>query len=38
MTSNAISIAEKRLHDRRALRKDKEGFAQVRHEQRKQDR
>jgi TPR repeat protein len=34
----AILFVEKRPHDRRALRKDKEDFAQVRHEQRKQDR
>jgi hypothetical protein len=34
----AIVFVEKRPHDRRALRKDKEDFAQVRHEQRKQDR
>jgi hypothetical protein len=33
MTGNlAILFVEKRPHDRRALRKDKEDFAQVRHE------
>ena len=31
-------FAEKKPRDRRALRKDKEDFAQVRHEQRKQAR